>query len=69
MRIRMVTKVEERLVIDYGRGVVRYWGSPIELDGATLHADPEAKIFTDEPEWVCLALRIPFPDPQVIQEK
>jgi hypothetical protein len=67
MRIRMFAKVEEVLIIDHSRGILRRRGSSIQVDGAALHADREARIFTDEPERVCLALGVAFPDPQVIR--
>jgi hypothetical protein len=70
-RIRMVTKieVETTLVIDPGLGAVRYWRSSLQIDGAAFRRDRNAKIFTNEPEKVCLALGIPYPNRQVVQEK
>ncbi|MBZ5496653.1 MAG: hypothetical protein LAP85_09635 [Acidobacteriia bacterium] len=69
MKIRLFCDVGETLIIDHARGCLRYRGSSRVVDGATLHADPKARIFTDSPERVCLALGIPFPDPQVIEEQ
>ena len=63
----------ESLIIDYwhpaglAAGILRIMGTGRILNAATLRADPNAKIITDEPEQVCLALGIAFPDPQVIQ--
>ena len=69
MKIRLFCDVGEALIIDHARGVLRYRGSSRTIDGATLHADPRARIITDSPERVCLALGVRYPDPQVIEEK
>lgn len=67
MKIRLLSTSEDVLIIDHTRGVLRYRGSSRVVDGASLRADPGARIFTDEPERVCLALGVPYPDPQVIK--
>jgi len=67
MKIILRTTAEQVLIIDHARGILRPWGSSRVVDGASLRADPEARIITDEPEWVCLALGIPYPDPQVVE--
>lgn len=67
MRIRLFHDVEDVLIIDHAKGVLRFRGSSRVVDGTSLHADPQARIFTDEPERVCLALGIAYPDPQVIK--
>jgi hypothetical protein len=65
----------ENSIIDYwhpacssGGGVVRIIGTGRIIDAATLRADSGSKIVTDDPEAVCRALGIHFPDPQVMQE-
>lgn len=67
MKIILRGRVEDVLIVDHTRGILRRRGSSIQIDGAVLHADPEARIFSDEPERVCLALGVPYPDPQVIK--
>jgi len=67
MKVRLVTTQEQVLILDHTRGVLRYRGSSVEVDGAGLHADPAARIITDEPERVCLVLGVSFPDPQVVR--
>lgn len=71
MKLRLRTRkvVEETLIADHTRSVVRFRGSSVTFDGADLHRDPEARILTDEPEIVCLLLGIPYPDPQVIRSE
>lgn len=67
MKIRLLSTCEQVLIIDHIRGGLRYRGSSRVVDGASLHADPGARIITDEPERVCIALGIPYPDRQVIK--
>mgnify|MGYP007084709382 CR=1 FL=1 len=37
------------------------------IDGASLHDDPNARIVTNNPEAVCRALGVPYPDAQVVE--
>lgn len=52
-----------------GEGVLRIIGTGRVVDADALRADLEARIVTDDPEAICRVLGIPFPDPQVIEEK
>ena len=65
-----LVEVDDRLVVemtDPNDGAQRrFRGGSQAYTGAMLKADPDARIITDEPERVCLALGLAYPDPQVI---
>jgi len=66
MKIRLIRPAEYALIIDTTLGIIRFRGGGRGYDGQMLKADPDARIITDAPERVCLALGLAYPDPQVI---
>lgn len=67
MKIIFRSTADSVLIVDHTWGRLRYRGSSVAVDSATLKADRGAKILTDEPERVCLLLGLSYPDPQVIK--
>ena len=62
-----------RLVLDVndsrsksGLGTLHFAYSNRIVTAETLRRDPGARIMTNLPEWLCTALRIPFPDSQIV---
>jgi hypothetical protein len=74
MRIRFL-HIEDLIIDPYhaaagsGAGVLRITGTSRIVDVAALREDPKARIITDDAEAVCRILRIPYPNPQVIERK
>jgi hypothetical protein len=62
-----LTWTTDRSASSYGLGVLLDSKGSV-FDGASLRAGPLARIETDNPEQVCGALGIEYPDRQVVQK-